>query len=78
MTPHLSLSQIIGSIDKLSLEEQNQLFEKLAQKKQQQEHPLLNIPVTLTYNPLLDEVIESMETYRQKVDQEDSQQVETP
>jgi hypothetical protein len=36
MTPHLSLSQIMGSIDKLSLEEQNQLFEKLAQKKQQQ------------------------------------------
>ena len=78
MSPHLSLSQIIESIDKLSLEEQNQLFEKLAQKKQQQEHLLLNIPVTLTYNPLLDEVIESIETYRQKVDQEDSQQVETP
>jgi hypothetical protein len=78
MTPHLSLSQIIESIDQLSLEEQNQLFEKLAQKKQQQEHLLLNIPVTLTYNPLLDEVIESIETYRQKVDQEDSQQVETP
>lgn len=36
MTPHLSLSQIIESIDQLSLEEQNQLFEKLAQKKQQQ------------------------------------------
>ncbi|MDB9395801.1 hypothetical protein [Microcystis aeruginosa] len=78
MTPHLSLSQIIESIDQLSLEEQNQLLEKLAQKKQQQEHLLLNIPVTLTYNPLLDEVIESIETYRQKVDQEDSQQVETP
>jgi hypothetical protein len=78
MIPHLSLSQIIESIDQLSLEEQNQLFEKLAQKKQQQEHLLLNIPVTLTYNPLLDEVIESIETYRQKVDQEDSQQVETP
>ena len=78
MTPHLSLSQIIESIDQLSLEEQNQLFEKLAQKKQQQEYPLLNIPVALTYNPLLDEVIESIETYRQKVDQEDSQQVETP
>ena len=78
MTPHLSLSQIIESIDQLSLEEQNQLFEKLAQKKQQQEHLLLNIPVTLTYNPLLDEVIESIETYRQKVDQEDSQQVEIP
>ena len=78
MSPHLSLSQIIESIDKLSLEEQNQLFKKLAQKKQQQEHLLLNIPVTLTYNPLLDEVIESIETYRQKVDQEDSQQVETP
>lgn len=36
MTPHLSISQIIESIDQLSLEEQNQLFEKLAQKKQQQ------------------------------------------
>ncbi|TRU27325.1 MAG: hypothetical protein EWV92_20480 [Microcystis aeruginosa Ma_MB_S_20031200_S102] len=78
MTAHLSLSQIIESIDQLSLEEQNQLLEKLAQKKQQQEHSLLNIPATLTYNPLLDEVIESIETYRQKVDQEDSQQVEIP
>ncbi|MFM7907318.1 MAG: hypothetical protein ACKPA9_19860 [Microcystis sp.] len=78
MIPHLSLSQIIESIDQLSLEEQNQLLEKLAQKKQQQEHSLLNIPATLTYNPLLDEVIESIETYRQKVDQEDSQQVEIP
>ncbi len=34
MSPHLSLSQIIESIDKLCLEEQNQLFKKLAQKKQ--------------------------------------------
>ena len=78
MTPHLSLSQIIESIDQLSLKENNKLFENLARKKKQQEHPLLNIPATLTYNPLFDEVIESIETSRQQVDQDDSQQVETP